>query len=380
MADTETVLFVDLTTGDSRVDEIDMKGALGLGGKVLGIRLIEKYLEIEVDPLAPENVLALTPSPLAAYGMSGSDRFGAFTKSPLTGIWLEAYCGGSFARTLRETGWGAVVITGAAPAPVRLHVTAEGARLQPATDLWGKDTFAVEAELLARLDKRSSVLCIGVAGENLVKIASVMHERAHTLGRGGMGAVFGSKKLKAVSVTSPGPVKMEAQEQFVQTRREISKLAMESPTSTNYQRFGTPVMVALAQRGRDLPHRLLHEERGTAPGHPGGRALAGVGHARERYLPPLPPALPQAPHPDRGAGGRARAPRSRVRDPLRVRRLLHGGARPGRGHAERALQHAGHGHHQRWQPGCHRHQGQAAGTGGRRPRTGRRRGHQSTPR
>jgi aldehyde:ferredoxin oxidoreductase len=253
MADTETVLFVDLTSGDSRVDEIDMKGALGLGGKVLGIRLIEKYLEIDVDPLAPGNILAITPSPLVAYGMSGSDRFGAFTKSPLTGIWLEAYCGGTFARTLRETGWGAVVITGAAPAPVRVHVTAEGARLQPATDLWGKDTFAAEAELLAHLDKRSSVLCIGEAGENLVKIASVMHERAHTLGRGGMGAVFGSKKLKAVSVTSRGPVKMEAQEQFVRTRREISKLAMESPTSSNYQRFGTPVMVALLNEAGTFP-------------------------------------------------------------------------------------------------------------------------------
>lgn len=230
-----------------------MTGALGLGGKVLGIRLIERYLEIEVDPLAPGNILAITPSPLAAYGMSGSDRFGAFTKSPLTGIWLEAYCGGTFARTLRETGWGAVVITGAAPAPVHMHITAEGATLLPAADLWGKDAFAVEAEVLARLDKRSSVLCIGEAGENLVKVASVMHEQAHTLGRGGMGAVFGSKKLKAVSVTSSGPVKMEAQEQFVQTRREISRLAVESPASTNYRRFGTPVMVALVNEAGAFP-------------------------------------------------------------------------------------------------------------------------------
>ncbi|MFH0914956.1 MAG: aldehyde ferredoxin oxidoreductase C-terminal domain-containing protein [bacterium] len=253
MADTETVLFVDLTTGGSRVEEIDVKGALGLGGKVLGIRLMEKYLDARVDPLAPDNVLAITPSPLSAYGMSGSDRFGAFTKSPLTGIWLEAYCGGTFGRTLRETGWGAIVITGAAPAPVQVHVTAEGAELMPATDLWGKDTFTVEMELLARLDKRSSVLCIGEAGENLVKVASVMHQQAHTLGRGGMGAVFGSKKLKAVSVTSPGPVKVEAQEQFIQTRREISRLATESPTSHNYRRFGTPIMVALVNEAGAFP-------------------------------------------------------------------------------------------------------------------------------
>jgi len=263
MADTETVLFVDLTTGDSRVDEVDAKGALGLRGKVLGIRLLEKYLEIEVDPLAPGNVLAITPSPLAAYGMSGSDRFGAFTKSPLTGIWLEAYCGGTFARNLRETGWGAVVITGAAGAPVHIHVTTDGVQLLSATDLWGKDTFAVEAQLLERLDKRSSVLCIGEAGENLVKVASVMHEQAHTLGRGGMGAVLGSKKLKAVTVTSPGAVKLEAQEQFVHTRKEVSRLAMESPTSRNYRQFGTPVMVALVNEAGGFPGDFF--TKGTVP-------------------------------------------------------------------------------------------------------------------
>jgi aldehyde:ferredoxin oxidoreductase len=253
MAHTETVLFVDLNTGGSRVDEIDTEGTLGLGGKVLGIRLIERYLKLEADPLAADNILALTPSPLAAYGMSGSDRFGAFTKSPLTGIWLEAYCGGTFARNLRETGWGAVVIAGAPPEPVRVHITAEGAEVLPAIDLWGKDTFATEAELLARLDRRSSVLCIGEAGENLVKVASVMHQQAHTLGRGGMGAVFGSKRLKAVSVTSPGPVRVEAQPHFAQTRREVSKLATESPASLNYRRFGTAIMVALVNEAGAFP-------------------------------------------------------------------------------------------------------------------------------
>jgi aldehyde:ferredoxin oxidoreductase len=253
MTDTERVLFVDLTSGRSRIDHIDVQGMLGLGGKVLGIRLLEKYLDPGVDPLAPSNVLAFTPSLLVAYGMSGSDRFGAFTKSPLTGIWLEGYCGGSFARALRETGWGAVVITGAAETPVRLHVTQEGAQLLPAGDLWGRDPFAVEPELLSGLPRRSAVLCIGVAGENLVRLASVMHEQAHTFGRGGMGAVFGSKMLKAFTVTSPGPVKVEAQEQFVLTRREISKLATDSPTAHNYRRFGTPIMVALVNEAGAFP-------------------------------------------------------------------------------------------------------------------------------
>ncbi len=263
MVDTKKILFVDLTSGRSRIDDIDVRGLLGLGGKVLGVRLLEKYLDPAVDPLAPENVVAITPSALAAYAMSGSNRFGAFTRSPLTGIWLESYCGGTFGRALCETGWGALVITGAAKAPVHLHVNAEGATLLPADDLWGTDCFAVEAELISRLERRSSVLCIGIAGENQVKLASVMHEQAHTLGRGGMGAVFGSKMLKALSVTSPGPVKSEVQEQFAETRREVSKLASDSPTTAVYRRFGTPVMVALVNEAGAFPTDFF--TKGVAP-------------------------------------------------------------------------------------------------------------------
>ncbi len=251
--DFRRILFVDLTAGETRVDRLDAGGTLGLGGKALGVRLLEQYLDLDADPLGPRNVVALTPSPIAGYAMSGSDRFGAFSKSPLTGIWLEGYCGGTFARTLRETGWDAVVITGAASVPVRVHITIDGAMVAPADGLWGKSTFETEEELLAQLDKRSAVLSIGVAGENLVKVAAIMHEQAHTLGRGGMGAVLGSKKIKAITVTSPGALKLEAQEQFIATRREIAKLASESPGSVNYRRFGTPMVVAVMNEARGFP-------------------------------------------------------------------------------------------------------------------------------
>jgi len=263
MVDARSILVVDLTAGSSRVEQIDGAGTLGLGGKVLGIRLLERYLGPAVDPLAPENVIALTPSCLVAYGMSGTDRFGVFTKSPLTGIWLETYSGGSFAKTLCETGWDALVITGAAPAPVRVHIDREGARMLPADDLWGKDTFATEAELLAGLGRRSSALTIGVAGEKLVRVASVMHEQAHTLGRGGLGAVFGSKMLKAVTATSPGPAKPHAQEQFVATRREVSALATDSPVVAAYRKYGTPIMVSVLNEAGTFPTDFFL--KGVAP-------------------------------------------------------------------------------------------------------------------
>lgn len=263
MGDVGKVLVVDLSTGLSHTEEISTPGALGLGGKVLGIRLLETYLDHRADALAPENVIALTPSRLAAYAMSGSDRFAAFTRSPLTGIWLETYCGGTFARAFCETGWDAVVVKGAARRPVRLHIDQRGATLSPAAELWGKDTRTVEEALLSSLDKRSAVLCIGVAGENLVRAASVMHEQAHALGRGGLGAVFGSKLLKAVTVSSPGVAKLEAQEHFVQTRREVSKLAVDSPTATTYHKYGTPVMVALLNEAGTFPTDFF--SKGVAP-------------------------------------------------------------------------------------------------------------------
>jgi aldehyde:ferredoxin oxidoreductase len=154
-------------------------------------------------------------------------------------------------------------VRGAAASPVHLHVTADGARILPAGDLWGKDTRTTEDEVLGKLDKRSSVLCIGVAGENRVKVAAVMHECAHTLGRGGLGAVFGSKKLKCLSVTSSGPLKLEPQEQFAERRREVAKRASEAPSTRNYLLYGTPVMVGLVNEAGAFPTDFF--AKGAAP-------------------------------------------------------------------------------------------------------------------
>jgi aldehyde:ferredoxin oxidoreductase len=263
MADIRRILVVDLTAGTSYAENLDAEGSLGLGGKVLGVRLLENYLDPAADPLSPGNVVAVTPSLLSAYAMYGSNRFGAFTRSPLTGIWLECYCGGTFARTFAEVGWDALLLKGASDAPIHVHVTAEGAEIRPADDLWGKDTLVTEDQVLSRLEKRSAVLSIGPGGENLVKIAAVMHERAHSLGRGGLGAVFGSKKLKALSVTSPGPLKAIAQEQFAEQRRAIGNYAKESPATQNYIRYGTPVMVKVVNDAGAFPTDFY--EKGEAP-------------------------------------------------------------------------------------------------------------------
>ncbi|GAB4246195.1 MAG: aldehyde ferredoxin oxidoreductase family protein [Thermoleophilia bacterium] len=247
------ILFIDLSAGTTSAEDLAFAGLAGLGGKALAVHLLERYLDPKVDPLAPGNVVVFTPSPLAAYGFSGSDRFGAFTKSPLTGAFLESYAGGTMARTMRETGWEAVVVRGAAADPVRVHIDSAGAVILPAGELWGRDVFETEDNLRARLEKRSSTMIIGPAGEARSAVASVQLERDHALGRGGLGAVFGSKHLKAVTVTSAGSVRLEPGEAFADVRRRVAKLATDSPAAHAYRTFGTPMMVAVINEAGAFP-------------------------------------------------------------------------------------------------------------------------------
>ena len=198
-------------------------------------------------------MVVFTPSPLAAYGFSGSDRFGAFTKSPMTGAFLESYAGGTMARTLRETGWDAVVLRGASGAPVRVHIDADDAKVLPAADLWGTDVFQAEESLRASLARRSSTMVIGPAGESRSALAAVILEKDHALGRGGLGAVLGSKKVKAVTVTSPGAVRLEAGDAFENVRRAVSKLATDSAAAKAYRTFGTSMMVAVLNEAGAFP-------------------------------------------------------------------------------------------------------------------------------
>lgn len=263
MGGARRILVVDLSTGASRVEGLEDGSLLGLGGKALGLRLFEHYLDPRADALSPANMVALASSPLAGHAFPGSNRLAAFSKSPLTGAWLEAYVGGSISRTMRETGWDALVILGTASAPSRIHLTSAGAEILPAGELWGLDAFDTERSLLASLGKRSGVLCIGPAGENRVAVAAVMHEEAHAFGRGGLGAVFGSKNLKAVTVSSFGPVKAAVPEDFRAVRLEVSRLAAESPTGGKYRQYGTPMMVAIMNEAGAFPSAFFGA--GTSP-------------------------------------------------------------------------------------------------------------------
>lgn len=173
-----------------------------IGGVGLGAYFLALETDGATDPLGPENRLIFSTGPFTLSGIPSTGRHAVVAKSPLTGIWGEADCGGYWGLGLKSTGYDAVVVQGCATGPVYLFVEEDGASLFPADDLWGMDTFQTDATLKNKHGKDVVVQSIGQAGENLVPIAAIIcdGEDARAAARCGLGAVMGSKRLKAIVV------------------------------------------------------------------------------------------------------------------------------------------------------------------------------------
>ena len=190
-----SVLDVDLTTGKVGTYPIaDETLREFLGGKILAARILWDLLTPGIDPFSPDNVLVFTAGTLNGSNLPSSSRFNCSTKNPLTYGIATSNCGGDFGMWLRKAGHDGLIVRGRAERPTRIDVTEDGVELNDASDLWGKDTEAVQETL----GKQVREVVIGPAGENLVRYACAMSgERA--LGRCGVGAVMGSKNLKLIT-------------------------------------------------------------------------------------------------------------------------------------------------------------------------------------
>lgn len=196
------ILQVDLTTGEISTFPLDEKMAHDyVGGTGLGAALYAKLNEgkdiAAIGALAPENLLIFATGPLTSSPIPSSSRLTVCARSPLTNAWGEANSGGFFANELKKAGYDAIVLTGAAKSPVYLAINNDDVKILPADDLWGKkDTY----EVTDMFKDQGRVVCIGLAGENLLPIAAISANKGQYLARAGMGAVMGSKKLKAIVV------------------------------------------------------------------------------------------------------------------------------------------------------------------------------------
>jgi aldehyde:ferredoxin oxidoreductase len=252
---TGTILEVDLTAGSISKGSIPEKiWREYLGGAGVAARLFFENVDPNIDPLSPDSPLYILTGPLAGSNVPGSSRFAVCAKSPQTGIWGDSTCGGNFAPELKAAGFDGIIIKGASEKPVTLVIEDGEARLEDAASLWGKCTYdTCDALKQVKEGKPPKVVCIGQAGENLVKFAAVCNDKHDFAGRCGMGAVMGSKKLKAVTCRGTGKINIADKEALDALRKRIYAQIRESMPAVSLKEMGTDASMDLGMMTGDVP-------------------------------------------------------------------------------------------------------------------------------
>lgn len=252
-----TILYADLTHGrvwKETLDEATFRKYPG--GSALAAYLLLKHIPRGADPLGPENVLVWAVSPLTGLPISGQSRLSVSARSPLTGAIGDSQSGGFFPAEMRAAGVEAIVFLGRAPEPVYLWLRDGEAELRPASHLWGKVTGEVDALLKEELgDPKVQIAQIGPAGENLVRYAAIINMANRANGRTGMGAVMGSKNLKAVAVRGTKPPRPAMPKEFAALARRFKELQERNPGIVEFGRLGTSGVVSSQNYQGGLPTR-----------------------------------------------------------------------------------------------------------------------------
>jgi aldehyde:ferredoxin oxidoreductase len=236
-----------------------------LGGKGLATHLLIQHNPPQVDPLSPDNHLIIATGPVADTAIWGSCRHGVFTKSPQTGYYSESYSGGTAAEYMARTGYDAVMIKGASSDPVWIEVSEEGAYFHSAQDLWGTGSYVTEDRVKALIKenrpdaKNCGVVCIGPAGENRVAFAVIENDYWRSAGRTGVGAVMGSKGIKAIAFWGKKKKDLANPELVKTFAKEFSEKAKDDKGVLNYKTMGTPMMVDVMSGVGSFPTRYWHK-------------------------------------------------------------------------------------------------------------------------
>ncbi|HSW35160.1 MAG TPA: aldehyde ferredoxin oxidoreductase family protein [Candidatus Limnocylindrales bacterium] len=259
MAYTGKILRINLSTGKATTEPLNERWAHDyLGGKGLSIKYLFEELAPGIDPLSPDNKLVLMTGPTTGTIVPNSGKLAVAAKSPATGTILDCSIGGRFAPELKYAGYDAAIIEGKSKVPVYLVVEDDKVELRSAAKLWGKGAHETEYILQDILDDFVTMV-IGPAGENLLPMACINSELYRQAGRGGIGAVMGSKNLKAVAVKGSGGVKIPNIRKFSATMNKIKR--EDTMTDVNMWAYsdGTPMIVDLCQTTGILPTRNFQE-------------------------------------------------------------------------------------------------------------------------
>ncbi|MFA5367615.1 MAG: aldehyde ferredoxin oxidoreductase family protein [Dehalococcoidia bacterium] len=252
-----------------------------IGGSGLGAKLMFDRVDPKVDALSPGNTLFVLTGPTSGLSVPGGARFSVCAKSPLTNMFGESNSGGTFATELRQAGWDGIIVEGASDKPVYLLIEDGKAEIKDASDLWGKNTQEVVDVLTKRHErpeakKTVKMLSIGVAGEKMVRFACVCNDKKDFAGRCGMGAVMGSKKLKAIVVRGSGKIGLVDQEKFNELRKEALQKAKDSIICQVLGAQGTNAALGISAMMGDLPAKNWAQGDNMAvAGGIGGDKLSG---------------------------------------------------------------------------------------------------------
>jgi len=273
------VLYIDLSKRTFEVKRRDDIFERYLGGTGAAIKLLHEECPEDCDPHSPENPIIFAVGPLTALFPLASKTVAMF-KSPHTGNLGESHCGGRSAVAIRMAGYGAIVIKGASDIPIYLSIDGKHVHFRDATTLWGMGSFSSGRVIRENETGEGlrTIMRIGKAGERLVSYASVVSETYRHFGRLGLGAVFGSKKLKAVVVSGKSSLPVVDMKLYRKTYNEIYNSAVKSPVMKKYHDLGTTENVLPLNEFGGLPTRNLKEARFEKAEEISGESLA------EHYL------------------------------------------------------------------------------------------------
>lgn len=249
---TGRLLHVDLATGklgQETLDETVLRRFLG--GYGIGARLLYDRIPAGADPLGPRNLLGFITGPLTGTPAIEGNRFTVVCKSPLTLTWGDANCGGTFGPHLKFAGYDGVLFSGTSERPVYLYVEDGRAELRDAADLWGRDTNETEELLKARHGREVQVASIGPSGEKLSLISAIINDYGRAAARSGVGAVMGSKRLKAVAVKGKLPIPIADPERVRKLRAHY--IGQHGGGYDFFVETGTPGALAISAMSGDSP-------------------------------------------------------------------------------------------------------------------------------
>ncbi len=241
------LLRIDLSRRKTAVEPLpDSVLKAFLGGKGLGSYLLLKENPPRVDPFSPRNRLIFTLGSLSDIPFYGSSRYAVFTKSPQTGIYSESYSGGKVTLSFSRTGFDAVIIEGKSKDPIFLEISDQGVHFHSAQNLWGKETYEAEETILRSIGKKGAgAMTIGPAGENLTRFAVIESERWRSLGRAGIGAVMGSKKLKGIAFHGEKRRTVADLPALKRLAQQFRERVRSHPVVPLYKKYGTPMLVSI---------------------------------------------------------------------------------------------------------------------------------------